>query len=80
MLELLSVCMHPGCGYPTDKEDIYVSMTGAAMTVNATCFNGHSFKWNSSTEVGQGKRKKFLINILLATYALLCGLNIGQVS
>ena len=79
-MELFSTCNHPGCGIGVEREDIRITTVGAAMNVTATCMRNHVYKWSTSSTVGEGKRQKYLINILLAAYSLLCGLNFGQVS
>ena len=78
--DLFTVCNHPGCGCVIDRDDILMSTIGAAIIITVTCDNSHNLKWSSSGKVGEGKKRMFLINILLASYVLLCGLNISQVS
>ena len=80
LLELFSVCKYPGCGCAVDSENIKVTRVGAALKVKATCNDSHDYLWSSSSKVGQGKNQMYLINILLAVYTLLSGLNIAQVS
>ena len=80
LLNLFTVCNHPGCGCAIDRDDVQMCTVGAAIIITATCDNSHTFKWSSSTKVGDGKKRMFLINILLASYVVLCGLNIAQVS
>jgi hypothetical protein len=81
LLDLFTVCNVTGCGCVTDRDDVQMSTVGAAVIITVTCTNSHTFKWSSSPKVGDVPRKQmFLINILLASYALVCGLDIGQVS
>ena len=80
LLELFSVCKYPGCGCAVDSENIQVTRIGAALRVKATCNDSHENVWSSSSKVGEGKKQMYLINILLAVYTLLSGLNIAQVS
>ena len=80
LLDLFTVCNHPGCGCTIDRDDVQMSTVGAAIIITVTCDNSHNFKWRSSAKVGDGKKRMFLINILLASYVVLCGLNIAQVS
>ena len=79
LLDLFRVCNVVGCGSITDRDDIKLSTVGAAVIIEATCLNNHTYKWSSSPKVGCGRKQMFLINILLATYSLVCGLDIGQV-
>ena len=80
LLELFSVCKHPGCGSAIDRDNIQVKTTGAAVGINATCNNSHENTWSSSSKVGEGKKQSNLINIEMAAYTLFSGLNISQVS
>ena len=77
---LFTVCKYPECGAIVDRDDIKMSTIGAAVTIKATCANSHEYKWDSSTKVGESKRQMFRINIELASYVVLCGLDISQVS
>jgi len=79
LLKLFQVCNVPGCGSLVDEDDIKMTTLAAAVSVTATCCNSHTYHWSTSTKVGEGKKQKFLINVLLASYTLLCGLNISQV-
>ena len=81
LLELFRVCSEPHCGSIIDQEDVSIITVGAAITVKTTCLqNHHQQTWSSSTTVGEGHKRQFVINILLAAYTLFCGLNISQVS
>ena len=79
LLELFEVCQHPGCGCLVDRDDVKMHTVGAAISISATCTNSHTFKWSSSAKVGHGRRVMFVINIIVACYVLLCGLNIERV-
>ena len=79
LLDLFLICNHPGCGCPRDRDDIKMYTVGAALVVSGTCTNSHDFHWSSSSTVGKGKKKMFEINIVTASYVLLCGLNIERV-
>ena len=81
ILELFRVCSEPHCGSIIDQEDVLILTVGAAVTVKTACLqNHHQQTWSSSTAVGEGHKRQFVINILLAAYTLFCGLNISQVS
>ena len=80
LLKLFSVCKYPGCGCAVDSENVKVTRVGAALKVKTTCNDSHDYFWVSSSKVGQGKKQMYLINILLAVFTLLSGLNIAQVS
>ena len=79
LLDLFSICNHPQCGCARDRDDIKMYSVGAAVVVSGTCTNSHDFHWSSSSKVGSGKKKMFVINIITACYVLLCGLNIERV-
>ena len=79
LLSLFSTCRHDQCGAVVDREDIQVKTVGAAISIVATCANSHEFKWDSSPTVGKSKRQIFCVNIELASYVVLCGLDITQV-
>ena len=80
LLELFRVCSEPHCGSIIDQEDVLILTVGAAINVTTSCLqNNHQRTWSSSTTVGEGHKRQFVINILLAAYALFCGLNISQV-
>merc|ERR1719186_1803940 len=78
--ELFTTCNHPGCGVGVEKEDVKISYVGSAMRVTTFCLNSHTFTWESSSKVGEGTKQRYLSNILLGAYSLLCGLNFGQVT
>ena len=79
LLGLFRICNHDGCGCIVDSDDVNVTTVGAALIITATCANSHAFKWCSSPKIGQGKRQMFVVNIVIACYVLLCGLNIDRV-
>ena len=79
LLSLFSICNHYQCGALVDGEDIQVKTIGAAISIVATCANSHEFKWDSSLTVGKSKSQIFRVNIELASYVVLCGLDITQV-
>ena len=80
LLELFTVCRFSGCHAAIDPDDVKVTKKGAAITVRTVCGNSHDSEWHSSSRVGQGKKKMLKINIELASYIVLCGLDISQVS
>ena len=80
LLQLFRVCSEPNCGALVDLSEVELTETGAAVNVKATCLKNHVQNWSSSSSVGEGHKKMFTINILLAAYTLFCGLNISQVS
>ena len=81
LLKLFRVCSVPACGSVVDPDHVTVHTVGAGMTVTATCLqHQHETTWTSSSTVCEGRKKLFVINILLASYTLFCGLNISQVS
>ena len=79
LLSMFRVCSVPGCGTVIDSEDVTVHTVGAAVIVKATCLQHHDLTWSSSSTVGDGHKKVFIINILLAAFTLFCGLNVSQV-
>ena len=80
LLELFKVCSVPNCGSIVDPADVQIHTVGAAITVKSVCLqNQHQQKWSSSATVAEGRKRLFVINILLAAYTLLCGLNISEV-
>ena len=79
LLDLFRVCRIGGCGAAIDPDDVTMTTRGAAISVRAVCCNSHETNWNSSTKVGESKRKMFRINIELVSYVVLCGLDINQV-
>ena len=79
-MDLFRVCNTPNCGSIVDSDDTKVTTAGANITVTATCLeNQHTQTWSSSSSVGEGHKRIFIVNILLAAYTLFCGLNISQV-
>ena len=80
LLQLFSVCHTPGCSSSVDPSNREIKEHGAAIVVKYTCNNHHSGEWSSSPTVGLGKSKVWTLNVLLATYSLVCGLHISQVS
>ena len=63
-----------------DPADVQFHTVGAAMTVKSLCLtNQHQQTWSSSATVAEGRKRLFVINILLAAYTLFCGLNISEV-
>ena len=62
-----------------DRDDVRIISSGAAVTVHAKCLDYHNFVWSSSSKVGEAKQQMFLINIIMAVFIVLCGLDISQV-
>ena len=79
LLQLFSLCQVVECGAAIDPENIDVKQHGAAVVVRYTCNKHHAREWCSSPVMGKGKGKIWVINALLATYSLTCGLHISQV-
>ena len=80
LMSLFSVCHVAGCSGLIDPANRSVTQHGAAIVVQYTCNNHHSGKWCSSPTVGQGNSKVYVINSVLASYSLTCGLHISQVT
>ena len=79
LLQLFKVCSEPNCGAMIDPADVKVSEFGAAVKVTAMCLQNHPQEWSSSSSVGEGHKKTYTINIVMAAFTLFCGLNITQV-
>ena len=79
LFQLFAVCPEPGCGGAIDPTNRDVREEGAVITIKYTCNNHHSGVWHSSPAVGQGKSNVWVLNALLATLSLTCGLHISQV-
>ena len=62
-----------------DRSNINILSIGAAVRVKVLCNASHDFTWDSSSQVGEGKKKCFIINLYLAMFTLFTGLNISQV-
>ena len=80
LLKLFEVCSTVGCGSLVDSEEIKFVKVGGAFKVKTTCLNNHVNHFASSSSIGDGKEKIFVINILLAAYTLFCGLNFSRVA
>ena len=79
LLQLFSMCQVPGCGSAIDPANIDVQEQGAVIVVKYTCNKHHTGDWCSSPFVGKGKSKVGVLNVVLATFILTCGLHISQV-
>ena len=79
LLLLFSVCRHPNCGQACDPGNITWSYKGAMITITALCNGHHMYTWKSSPMLGKGKSQVPVINILLGTYAYICGVNVKKV-
>ena len=79
LLTLFSVCNKQGCGVHVDRDDIRMTARGGAVSIVAPCSNSHEFKWSSSPKVGVARKQMFKIKVELASYVVLCGLDISQV-
>ena len=79
LLQLFTVCHLSGCSSAVDPSNIEVIQHGAAIVVKYTCNQHHTQKWCSSPTIGEGRRTVYVINALLASYCLTCGLHISQV-
>ena len=73
------MCQVPGCGSAIDPANMDVQEHGAVIVVKYTCNKHHSGDWCSSPYVGKGKAKVGVLNVVLATFSLACGLHISQV-
>ena len=62
---LFVVCKLPECRAAIDPDEVIFRYTGAALNVTATCNNNHTEHWDSSSSVGEGRAKHFIINVLL---------------
>ena len=80
LLQLLSVCPLAGCGSAIDPDNREVKEHGAVIVIHYTCNSHHSGQWCSSPSVGEGKKKVWVLNTVLASYSLTCGLHISQVT
>ena len=78
-MELFSLCPVHGCGAAIDPANRNIIEHGAAIVVHYTCNSHHKGEWSSSPTVGSGNSKVWVINSILATYCLTCGLHISQV-
>jgi hypothetical protein len=65
LLQLFKICRQPNCGSAIDPTEIKLCRTGAALQITATCNNSHVEKWSSSSTIGAGHSKLFVINLLL---------------
>ena len=79
LLQLFSMCQVSGCASAIDPENIDVLQHGAVVVIRYTCNMHHSGEWCSSPALGEGKKKVWVLNALLATFSLTCGLHISQV-
>ena len=79
LLSLFRVCSVPSCHSAIDAENVHVHDVGAVVTVKWSCNANHCGEWHSSPYVGTGRSKVGVLNIMLATYSLTCGLHITQV-
>ena len=79
LLQLFSTCQVYGCQSAVDPANIEVRDIGAVIVIKYTCNENHSGEWCSSPFIGEGKNRVGVLNVLLATYSLTCGLHISQV-
>ena len=79
LLQLIGICQVVGCGSMVDPENKRVTQHGAVIIIRYTCNNHHSGEWCSSPTVGKEKSKVWVLNTVLASYCLTCGLHISQV-
>ena len=79
LLSLFDICKHPSCGAACDPANKTWSYSGAMITVKVTCNNSHQFTWSSSPSIGRGKSKMAAINVLIGTFAFICGVNFKKV-
>ena len=67
---LFTVCKVPDCGSAIDPTEVDIRYTGAAAHVTATCNSNHTETWDSSSAVGEGHNKRFVINILMVCWGV----------
>ena len=79
LLQLIGICQVVGCGSLVDPENKKVTQHGAVIIITYTCNNHHMGEWCSSPTVGKEKSKVWVLNTVLASYCLTCGLHISQV-
>lgn len=79
LLALFDICRVHGCHSAIDASNIVVREIGAVISVKYTCNGNHTGEWHSSPFVGEGRGKVGVMNILLSTYSLTCGLHITKV-
>ena len=79
LLDLLSICRSPNCGSLVAEENMKVVRNGAMIRVHMVCNNHHAETWDSSPTIGSGASEVAVINIMLAVYTLVTGLNVKQV-
>ena len=80
LLKLLSVCHVAGCGELADEEEIKMCSTGGAISFEATCLKNHKFRWSTSSQLGEKNKKMFKINVDIASYVVLCGMNMAHIN
>ena len=80
LLLLFDKCKRPDCDAAIDPDNRKVIDTiGAPLTVKYVCNNHHTGEWHSSPFLGEGRSRVGVLNVLLATRSLVCGLHITQV-
>ena len=79
LLQLFTRCQVPGCSSTVDPANIDVQEHGAVIVVKYVCNEHHTGEWSSSPFIGEGRSKVGVLNIILATFSLTCGLHISQV-
>ena len=79
LLQLFTVCQQYGCGAAIDPANRKYHQEGAVIVIKYTCNASHTHTWSSSPAVGEGKKKVWVMNAILAIYSLTCGLHISQV-
>ena len=68
---LFVVCKLPECRSAIDPDEVTFRYSGAAVHVIATCNSNHTEHWESSSSVGEGHGKHYVINVLLVGNGLL---------
>jgi len=74
LLPLFHKCGKHGCSRTVADNNIVSTTDGAAVSVKYTCDLGHTNVWSSSETFQHKKRRVAKINITLAGYLFLCGL------
>ena len=77
--QLFTKCGEDNCNSAIDPDNVHIRRIGAVAVVNYECNSGHCGEWSSSPYIGQKKEKVGVMNLLLASSILTCGLQISQV-
>ena len=78
LLQLFKKCPDEACNSIIDPSNIEITNVGAVTFVKYECNEGHCGKWASSPFIGKSKERVGIINLLLSSFILTCGLHISQ--